>query len=215
MGLRRVVLSEGEFYHVYNHASHNLQLFSTNQSYGQFLEAVNFYVQSRPLVRFSIYKKSRNSHPIDLLDPLVRVICFCLMPNHYHFVLKQEKNEGIRKFIQRLCNSYSHYYNKKNKSGGSLFKGNFRAVRIENNEQLLHLSRYIHLNPVTDYFVEKPEDWHFSSYCDYVGNGRFDFIEPDVILDQFSEKKDYQKFVLSRKDFQRKLGVIKKLLIDN
>jgi putative transposase len=214
MGLRRTVLAKGEIYHIYNQTGHNLPLFKTHREYKIFLEAVRFYLQSEPPVRFSIYRKSRKTQPVDLSDPLVRIICFCLMPTHYHFILRQIKKDGIQKFIQRLCNSYSHYFNIKNKTSGSLFSGNFKAVRVENNEQLLHLSRYIHLNPVTAYLVENSEDWFFSSHGDYLGNKRLDFLKPDIVLDQFSDGKDYGRFVRDRKDYQRRLKEIKTLVLE-
>ena len=129
------------------------------------------------------------------------------MPNHYHFLLRQEKEEGIRKFIQRLCNSYSHYYAIRYETRGSLFRGNFKAVRVTSNEQLLHLSRYIHL-------VKNPKKYLFSSYLDYLGKKQFDFVEPSLVLDQFKDENSYQKFVLARRDYQRRLEKIKHLLLD-
>jgi putative transposase len=81
--------------------------------------------------------------------------------------------------------------------------------------QLLHLSRYIHLNPVTAHLVENPEDYPFSSYKAYLGLMKLDFINPDPILNEFKSKDGYKKFVMLQKDYQRKLGKIKMLTLEN
>ena len=214
MGLRKIILLEGEVYHIFNKSCYDIPLFKNKKEFSLFLETVRFYLQPQPPVKFSKYRKNRKRYPFDLSKRLVTVICFCLMPNHFHFLLKQEVKDGIKKFIQRVCNSYSHYFNSKYQTGGSLFKGNFKAVRVENDTQLLHLSRYIHLNPVTAYLVNHPEDYFFSSYLEYIGERKSDFLDPSLVLDQFSSTRDYKEFVLSRKDYQRELERIKHLLIE-
>ena len=135
------------------------------------------------------------------------------MPNHYHFTLRQEAEDGIKNFIQRLCGSYAHYFNKKYDVNGALFSGNFKAVRISDERQLLHLSRYIHLNPVTDYIVNKPEDYKYSSYIQYLHKEKSNLIDPTLILDILG-KQSYQKFVLDRVGYQRDLSRIKQLILD-
>ncbi|MBI4990582.1 transposase [Candidatus Gottesmanbacteria bacterium] len=135
------------------------------------------------------------------------------MPTHFHFTLKQEMDNGIRQFIQRLSNSYAHYFNLKSQTKGPVFEGNFKAVRVETDEQLFHLSRYIHLNPVTGYLVEKPEDYHYSSYLIYLGKEKSNIVDPRMIIANIS-RENYQKFVLDQKDYQRKLSYIKHLLLE-
>ena len=135
------------------------------------------------------------------------------MPSHFHFTLKQEKDNGIRFFIQKLTNSFAHYLNTKNESYGPIFTGNFKAVRVANDEQLLHLSRYIHLNPVTDYLVKKPEDYPYSSYRVFLGLESSSFIDPTLVMNDYTPES-YRKFVEGRIDYQRELDRIKHLTLE-
>ncbi|MBI3384739.1 transposase [Candidatus Gottesmanbacteria bacterium] len=136
------------------------------------------------------------------------------MPTHFHFTLQQTEDFGIYKFLHKISNSYAHYFNIKHETSGPLFEPNFEAVHVETDEQILHLSRYIHLNPVTAYLVDKPEDYSYSSYKHYIGLEKLDFVYPSIILDQFRSIKDYEKFVMARKDYQRDLAKIKHLIIE-
>lgn len=179
-----------------------------------FLEAMKFYLQLNPPTRFSIYRTNKDRFAIKLSPAVVTIICFCLMPNHFHFILRQEKDHGIKQFIQRLSNSFAHYFTLKNKRRGHVFEGNFKAVRIESEEQLFHLSRYIHLNPVTAYLVENPEDYPHSSYKIYLGKESSEIIDPSLVLGHFSSPEKYKEFVLSRKDYQRALQQIRHLVLE-
>ena len=175
---------------------------------------MRYYLQPNPPIRFSIYRVSKEKYPINLDEQLVSILNFCLMPNHFHFTLRQEKENGIRKFIQRLTNSYVHYFNIKYKNRGPLFEGNFKAIHIETDEQLIHLSRYIHLNPVTACLVEDPEDYPYSSYGVYLNKESSEVVDPSPILKQFSSPEKYQSFIQSQKDYQRELEKIKHLILE-
>jgi len=214
MALRKTLLATGEIYHIFNHSVQGIPIFKGEREYHLFLEAMKFYLQPDPPTRFSLYRASRNRFPINLNSQLVTIICFSLMPNHLHFILRQEKENGIKKYIQKLTNSFAHYFVLKYRSKGHVFEANFKAVRVETEEQLLHLSRYIHLNPVTAYLVEKPEDYPYSSYRIYIGKESSDFINSSLVLAHFSSPKKYEEFVLAQKDYQRTLGAIQHLLLE-
>ena len=87
------------------------------------------------------------------MQRVVDLICFCLMPNHFHLLLRQIEEDGIVKFVRNFQIGYSRYLNEKEKRSGALFEGQFKAVRVENDEQLIHVSRYIHLNPYSSYWL--------------------------------------------------------------
>ncbi|MFQ6057361.1 MAG: transposase [Anaerolineae bacterium] len=99
--------------------------------------------------------------------------------------------------MMRLSVSYTKAINKRYQRVGALFQGPFQAVHVDRNEYLLHLSRYIHLNPVTAELVERPEDWEFSSYREYVGLRNGTLPEPEIVLAQFPTRSTYQEFVAS------------------
>lgn len=207
-------MAEGQTYHIYNRSVQDIPIFQKARDVGVFQEAIEYYLQGKPLVRFSFYRRERKKYPIDLKDKVATFFAYSILPTHFHFLLRQEKKEGIRKFIQRLTNSYAHYFSIKYKNRGPVFEGNFKAVRVENDKQLIHLSRYIHLNPVTAYLVERPEDHPYSSYHDYLKGKNTPFLDVNFVLSFFKSLKDYQKFVMDQKDYQRELDRIKHLIAD-
>ncbi len=205
----------GETYHIFNRSVQRIPIFKGEREYKIFSEAARFYVQASPPTKFSLFRiNPQRFSPLDMNDVLVTVVNYCLMPNHFHFTLRQEKENGIRQFVQRLTNSFAHYFSKKYSNQGPLFQGNFKAVRVETDEQLVHLSRYIHLNPVTSYLVEKPEQYPYSSYNVYLGKLKSDWVDPIIVLQQFKSTKKYEDFVLPQKDYQRTLDKIKHLTLE-
>ncbi len=124
------------------------------------------------------------------------------------------EDNGVETFINRIASSYAHYYNIKYKNHGPVFESRFKAVLVENNEQLIHLSRYIHLNPVTSYMVDNPEDYPYSSYGIYIKKHSPLFVDSSIIINQFKNTEHYKQFVLSQSENQRKLNKIRHLLLD-
>lgn len=214
MASRKINLITGEVYHVLNRAVQGIPIFKGSREYDLFFEAMIYYLQIKPRSKFSLYRLSRDKTSLDFHQKLVTMVNYCLMPNHFHLTLRQEVDNGIRIFIQKLTNSFSHYFNIKYKNKGPLFEGRFKVVRIEDNEQLIHLSRYIHLNPITAYLVEKPEDYRYSSYRIYLKKDKNIFIDPSLVLSQFPSIKKYEEFVLDQKEYQRVLDKIKHLTLE-
>ena len=217
MAPRKTILATGEIYHVFNHSVQGIPIFRGTRESDIFLEAVKYYLQPEPPFKFSIYRISKDPFNLDTGDKLATIINYCLMPNHFHFTLRQETEGGIKKFIQRLSNSFAHYFSVKYKNKGPVFEGNFKAIRVENEEQLLHLSRYIHLNPVSAYLVENPQDYSYSSYRIYLGDRQSKLagvIDSSMVVNHFSLPQDYAEFVLDRKDYQRTLEGIKHLIFE-
>lgn len=214
MPRRRTLFANGEIYHIFNRSVATIPIFKGLRENDLFLETMKFYLQKKPPTRFSIYRKSRPSFPVDLSQKLVTILAYCLMPNHFHFILRQEQDDGIKRFIQRISSSFAHYFNIKNKRKGHVFADKFKAIRIETEEQLLHLSRYIHLNPVTSYITDKPEDYPYSSYKIYLGQEDSEIVNPSIVLNYFPSREEYKEFVLSQKNYQRTLGSIKHLMLE-
>ena len=136
------------------------------------------------------------------------------MPTHFHLILRQLTDNGISIFMQNTLNSYSRYFNIKHNRKGPLWQGRFKSVLIKTEEQLLHLTRYIHLNPVTAYLVERSEEWPSSSYKEFLSDNddgekicRF-----RDILD--IEPLSYREFVNDAVSYERELAKIKRLLLE-
>ncbi len=130
-------------------------------------------------------------------DRYVELVSFCLMQNHFHLILKEEKEGGISFYMQRVLNGYTKYYNTKYQKSGHLFQGPYKAVHIQNNTQLLHVSAYIHRNPrELSVWFNKEDKYTYSSYQDFINENRWGkLLVLDVILEQFNDKKEYHDFV--------------------
>ncbi len=140
-------------------------------------------------MKYSNYKRLTESHRSKLIEELkendnlfVKTISYCVMPTHYHLLLEQVKDNGIEKFISKMLNSYAKYFNLRHKRSGPLWSSRFKSVEVVDDEQLLHLTRYIHLNPTSAGYVNMPEDWQYSSYMEYISDDKH-LCEYDHLLE--------------------------------
>ena len=139
------------------------------------------------------------------------------MPNHFHFLLRQIQDGGISKFMSNFTNSYTRYINTKQERAGPLFTGKFKSVRVETQKQLLHVSRYIHLNPYTSFVVKSLGDlqeYPYSSFPEFIGRTTSALCAKDDILSDFKTVKQYEQFVFDQAEYQRTLHRIRHLLLD-
>ena len=142
------------------------------------------------------------------------------MPNHFHLLVKQLQEKGISLFVSNIQNSFAKNFNLKNDRHGSLFDHNFKSKRITNNEEYIHVSRYIHLNHVTAGLIEFEQllTYPWTSLPYYLGSRNpegSDLVNTKPILDYFKTPDKYLKFLKNNVDYQRKLNKIKKLLLDS
>lgn len=158
MPYRKVIFSNDEIYHVLNRGVAEASIFVSPKEYLRFLHLIDFYRFARPLLSFSHYNRLSQKGKEKFMENLkkknsvlVEIFAYCLMSNHFHLLLKQIKNKGIPKMLANLQNGYARYFNLKHKRRGPLFQSMFKAIRVETDEQLLHVSRYIHLNPSSSY----------------------------------------------------------------
>jgi putative transposase len=203
------------FYHIFNKSIANFGIFSKPINSLKFIDTLNYYNDLKIKLSLSVYLR-KNFLNTNLLTPkdgsVTKIISYCIMPDHYHLLVKTIHANKFSKFINNVENSFSRYFNIKNNRKGPLWQSRFKSVIIESNEHLLHVSRYIHLNPTTKYLVNKPEDWSLSSYNDLINNEKYlkEYIK-EISIDSCL---DYKKFVENNIDYQRKLKHIEKLMID-
>lgn len=209
MAYRKIILANNEVYHIINRGVEEREVFLDKRDYSRFIDSFIYYQKADPPTRFS-FRKRLKKEQLSNLDNLVEIVCYCLMPNHFHFLLKQVKDGGISLFISRLVNSYTRYFNTRHRRVGHLFQGPFKAVRIENDEQLIHASRYIHLNPVTGFLVKNPQEYIFSSYPEYCKEEK-GICQKGLVLEQFTSLADYERFVLDQKDYAINLKKIQRI----
>jgi len=222
MAQRKTILATNEIYHVYNRGVEKRPIFLTKQDYVRFIETTNYYRFANCPMRFSYLKllsfeeKEKVYGKLEKeSNKLVDIFSFCLMPNHIHFLLKQLVDKGISKFMAKITNAFSHYFNIRHERVGHLFQGNFGAVRIENDQQFIHVSRYIHLNPVASFLIEVDDllNYEYSSYPEYI-NDTLGFTNTKEILSFYKNKDEYRKFVEDQADYARKLENIKHLSLE-
>ncbi len=224
MPYRKTPLVTDEVYHVFNCSIAGLPIFLNNKNCQRALDTVNFYRFEKPDLRFSHYNRLPIQQKSEFLQNLkqkntkrVKVWAYCLMPNHIHFVFKQLTENGIANFMSNLQESYAKYFNIKGERTGSLFQSMFKAVRIESDEQLIHVVRYVHLNPLTSYVIRKIkelETYPWCSFAEYVGNQNMGIIDKEDILAHFSSIKRFKDFTYNQVDYQRKLAAIKHLALE-
>lgn len=213
MASRNVVFANNEFYHVVNRGVEKRIVFLDKRDCRRFVETLDYYRFKNPPTRFSFRKRPIASRKKIASPPIVEVVSFCLMPNHFHLLLKQKSNNGLSVFLSKVSNSYTKYFNTKHKRVGPLFQGSFKAVRIEDDNQLLHVSRYIHLNPLIDYIVKDLKNFPFSSYGEFLGL-KDGFCQKDYILDHFKSPKDYEEFVLNQEDYGRSAKEMERMWLE-
>ena len=191
-----------QYYHVYNRGTDKRVIFNDATDYRRFVLAIKeFNTKDSVLLRTKkkdVETKSRQD------SPLVEIVCWTLMPNHFHLLIKQLEDGGIAKFLQKLCVGYTMYFNKRYERSGNLFQGVTKSVIIDDDAQLLHVARYIHLNPL-DLFVTnwknegivwddaKPllYSYPWSNFRSFSKTNN----ENEIILEQLEQNEGYEKFL--------------------
>lgn len=224
MPYRRTILANGEIYHVFNRSVARQLIFLSDTYYQRVLEVLSYYNNLNVPVRYSHFSRLPASTKNEILESLnkenqklVQILAFCLMPNHVHFLIKEIRDKGISTFMRKFQNSYAKYFNTKTERSGSVFQSMFKAVRILTDEQLLHVARYIHLNPVTAFIlksVEELSNYPWSSYPIYIGKQSSDIISTNEILNFFATKDKLIEFTRDQVEYQRQLDKIKHLLLE-
>jgi len=183
---------QGQYYHIYNRGAGKAKIFFNDGNYQYLLRLIKEYAP-----KFG-----------------VAVIAYCLMPNHYHFLFRQETETLLSKFMQVLFNAYVQALNLQQGRTGTLFEGRFKHKRVDTWEYLIILCRYIHRNPVKAGLVTKPEDWAYSNYREWIGARDGTLVDKVFVQDHFSSAEEYVKFVSDVEDEEKSYEKISKYLFD-
>jgi len=222
MPIRKVPLVDNEIYHIFNRGIDKRSTFNKNSEFIRAYQTLNFYRFASPPVKLSKFLELTEKRQTEILnsirnEKLVSIFCYCLMPNHFHLLLKQESENGISKFVGQFLNSYTKYFNLKNNRTGALFLDEFKNVLVGREEQLIHLSRYIHLNPYSSGIVqnlEGLEKYEWSSLDEYIHATENGICDKEIIMNYFKTKESYKKFVLNNADYQRELKKIEHAILE-
>ncbi len=200
-----------EFYHIYNRGTEKRNIFMSRPDRDRFLSLMYFANQSDPAdlkLQGSTLSEVRGERSG---TPLVEIAAYCLMPNHFHLLIREIKEGGISKFMQKLTTGYTMYFNKRRDRNGSLFQGRFKATHVADDRYLRYLISYIHLNPIK--LIEPRwkevgiagreraerylETYMYSSYLDYLGKERPEgmILARKALPEYFSSSTGFKSFV--------------------
>lgn len=201
--MRKVTFAIGEYYHVYNRGTDKRNIISDQRDADRFIQGMIEFNTLEPigsLYELSFQKNKFGDQVVKLErgkeKPLVEIICYCLNPNHYHMLVKQISENGISKLLKRLGGGYSWYYNNRHKRKGTLFQGVFKAIHVDSNEYLLHLSAYINLNDRVHQLGDQVAKLVRNSMSEYMGETKTNLCSKDIVLGQFNDKSQYKKFAV-------------------
>jgi putative transposase len=220
MPYRKVIFYPGENYHLINHGVGEEDVFLEKADYVNFINRVNFY-RFPSQMRFSYYQRlsleDKELFFNNLLlnnKPLVSILTFSLLPNHFHFIVEEISFGGIKAFMSNLQNSYVRYFNTKYKRRGPLFQSVFFAVHITSDDQLMFLSGYVHSNPYAAFLAKSKDElfgYSWSSLPDYVSQKQScSFLNKKPIMSFFSSREEYKDYVQGEADYHRQQGQLKK-----
>ncbi len=158
---------------MYNRGSNRQPIFRSAQNYQFLLKRVKLYASEQQ----------------------ISLIAYCLMPNHYHFVLRQDSQVSLSDFIQAVFNSYTKAFNKAYERTGTLFEGPFQALPVTKDEYLIHLCRYVHRNPVEAHLTNNLHDWPYSNYLEWIGQRNGTLVDREFVRSHFITSEAYIQFV--------------------
>ncbi len=204
--MRKEPIVTGEYYHVFSRGVDRRPTYSDDDDRQRFLWGMIAFNDAK---KRDVLISRLRCQPRRSATPLVKILCYAIMPNHYHFMLQQLVDGGIAKFMQRLGRGYTAYFNRQNDRTGSLWESEYKAVRVDSDAQLLHVSRYIHLNPLKLFFPNWKvcgvpnwgvansmlKNYRWSSYPHFLNSYRDEAVDTAILDDLFRGPFDYAAFM--------------------
>ncbi len=214
--MNRRNLVTGEIFHILNRGVDKRDIFLDDQDYTRFIHDLFEFNDVEAVLNLN--RSFNGGQLMDLRNPSIRkprkfiveILAFCLMPNHFHLMLRQKEDGGITKFMRRLGIGYANYFNQKYERTGTLFQGRFKSILVTEENHFIHLPYYIHFNPLdlteSDWRTGKINDYQkamsflnsyrWSSHLDYIGQKNFPSVtQREFLLKVFNSSEDYKKGV--------------------
>lgn len=219
--MRKIQFVNNEIYHIYNRGVEKRDIFLDEEDYFRFIHDLFEFNDEAPAQNSYYFYSKRERAQSSEARPrkigrvrkfLVEVLAFCLMPNHYHLLLRQKSDDGIKKFLQKLGTGYVMYFNTKNERSGVLFQGRFKAILVRQENYFNHLPYYMHLNPldltapewregkIENYqkAMEFLNSYRWSSHLDYIGKKNFPSVtQREFLSGTLGGSENYRKNVLN------------------
>lgn len=208
----------GCYYHIYNRGAHQQKIFQDKKDYQVFTDILGYYLaHPHGIAQSTLIRKSKDYKVTILVNepPGCSLLAYCLMPNHFHLMLRQEDSSStISDLMRRLSVGYAMYYNDRYHHSGTIFQGRYKNVLVTNEYQWIYLSKYIHRNPahLQSYDPCKLSEYEYSSYPNYLGKRQYSWLDISTILTRYRKNPclEYQNFVEDGGD----IGNIEKITLD-
>jgi len=206
---RNLTFAPGEFYHVYNRGTEKRNIFSLKADYERFITLLYVGNGTNPVHLQLQGSTLKEALKVDRGEPLVDIGAYCLMPNHFHLLVREREKGGVSRFMQKLLTGYTMYFNKRHQRTGALFQGKFKVVHAGEDTYLKYLLSYIHLNPIkiidpkwkengiasrsrAETFLE---EYSYSSFTDFLGKERAEkiIINKESLPDYFETQDSFRQ----------------------
>jgi putative transposase len=184
------------YYHIYARGHSRQVIFRDDEDHRVFLNVFKRHLSKDEVT-------DNLGRPYVHLRGEIELLCYCLMPNHFHLLVYQAEQGAMQKLMRSVMTTYSRYFNKKYDSSGPLFESRYKASRISSDPYLMHISRYIHLNPKEDWRV-----YPYSSIHAYFGIGQPEWLQQERITDLFESLPVYADFIYDHEDYKKSLALI-------
>ena len=215
MPTRSQPLLNDEVYHVFNKTIVDQAIFSEKKICDYAIKTFWFYRKRQQRQKLSTFQRITDLYQQEFLEyfetlpNIVDIHCYCLMPNHFHLLLTQKMNGGISHFVGTCQNSLARFHNRLHGVSGPIFLPGFHSVHISSNAQLMHISRYIHLNPYTSSKVKTFSELYkypWSSLQTYLNLSQdAGFLETSLIGNLVGSPDQHRQFIEDQADYQRSL----------
>lgn len=216
MPRRNLSFNDGEYYHIYNRGFEKKILYRKTSDCSRFIDTLRFLTYENDLSFSHFLQRKNKSQYCIIPNDKLSLCCYCLMPNHFHLLIKQEKQAGISDFLQSLFTSYTKYYSIKYNKRGPIMDGRFQITTVQSQEQLFHITRYFHINPYSSGLIKSKGQiftYPYSSISEYISTNVSNPICSQAaiagILSGMSPQS-YKKSILGRADYQRDIERHKK-----
>lgn len=184
------------FYHIYARGASRQSIFREPSDHFVFIELFRRYLSDEEI-------KDSAGIPYVKLDDDIELLCYCLMSNHFYLLVYQIHEHAMQRLMRGVMTAYSRYFNKKYQRSGSLFESRYKASLVSNDTYLMHISRYIHLNP------RQWQTYPYSSLKNYMAECDDDWLREGRILELFTNHQAYTEFISDYESVKESLELIK------
>lgn len=181
--MNREPFGTDRYYHVYNRGVDKRNVFQDEEDFLRFLQTIE---------RIRIFGSSKGK---GVLPEWIPIVAYCLNPNHFHFILRQTTKADISRFMQKLCTSYTKYFNYKYRRSGALLETTFKSSRIDSESYLSWVSSYVNSNAELHGITLDARTYRWCSFPEYLSKSKKNIVDDFIVLNQFNDSSEYEKFV--------------------